>query len=384
MMRRSNWIVLGASALAGALLIVSGVGGCQAQQTSPRPDDDDDSSGGNGTTSSGTTTSASGSTGQGGATSMSSGSGSTAGGGGEGQGGGNSGCVQDVDATVQDVAKGTFKQKEMVRLKGVVATSRKFLVSQSNSSGSCLWGMFVSAPNLPSTAEYSGVLVVSYGNDAVIPPGGDKAFCPKLGEEPLGDAIPDDVKPGDELTIIGEASSYAPSSCASSRQWQIAFTCQVERTSTGLPVPTPHVIPAADAPKLGMDDPDFNAKWAGVKVRLEGVTAVQQAKDPNSNPPDMTPVIVNKYGEIKLKDSNVTIGDKLYYLGYLAKSDACHAGPVFTPDANGEVVLTAVEGFSYHNFCTWGLQAENKCKSFEPPSEDCDDGGPGGSPLACE
>ena len=76
--------------------------------------------------------------------------------------------------------------------------SQKFLVSKS-SSGTCLYGVFVSAPTITETAPYSGIMVVAKGSPAVIPQGQTKAFCGKISnrfaDDPVpGDVIPDDIK----------------------------------------------------------------------------------------------------------------------------------------------------------------------------------------------
>lgn len=298
-------------------------------------------------------------------------------GGGGGDGGGGGAACDGKEVTIEQItntnAAGAVGKGTPVKVKGAVAMSHKFLVSQSN-AGNCLWGVFVSAPGLAETKEYSGVMVLSYGVPATIPPGGNKAYCPKLSNyfenDPLpGDAIPDDVKPGDVLDITGVADSFLLAACANEMngsqvpQTQIAFTCSVTKTGTA-PVPAPHVFTdVADMTKLGSPtDKAFHDAWGGVKVRVENVKPVPQP-DPDGMGPE---VVVGDFGAIKLMDSNLEVGDKIYYRGY-DKND-CYSAPVFS-----DVTMTfnTIDGFSYLSYCTWGLQPNAKCADFDPKSEDC-------------
>ncbi len=287
-------------------------------------------------------------------------SGASAGGGSSSGSGGDPTCGDGaVDATVQKIAKGEIGPEVDVKLDGVVAMSQKFLVSKS-STGSCLWGVFVSAPDLQTTAEYTGLLALSYGTPAAVPEGGDKAYCPKLGEDPAGDRIPDDVQPGDVLNIIGETSNFLLSNCANEPkgsqvpQRQLAKVCSAQKVGTAS-VPKAMVMPKGEIEDLGSAiKTAFHDKWGGVKVRIEDVTA--QPVDGMS--------VVGDYGVIAL-DEGVEVGDKIYYRGY--QKDPCHTGPQF----DGPITFTAIEGFHYLSYCTWGLQPNDKCSDFDPKSGDC-------------
>jgi len=293
-----------------------------------------------------------------------------------GMGGGGPSCAGkevSVEQIVNKAAPGAVGKGTPVTVKGVVATSKKFLVSQSSTSGSCLYGVFVSAP-VPESAPYQGVLVVAYGNDAVIPPGGTKAYCGKISgrfpDDPLpGDTIPDDTVPGDILDITGTASEYIPSTCGTmptdskTPQKQLAFACAVTKTGTQAPI-KPHVFtdPVEIAKFADQANADFHTQWGGSPVSLASVKPVLVA-DPNGG---MGMVVVGKYGEIKLEGSNLLVGDKIYYRGY--EKDKCFLGPVFTDTT---VTWNHLDGLHYLNFCTWGLQSNNKCADFDPSSQDC-------------
>ena len=357
---RKQWSFLGASAAC--------VLGFCVVATACRTEENNNPTGGDGGSGA---TGASG-PGSGGAGPGSGGSGGTGGAGGEG-GGACDGKEVTIEQITNAQATGAVGKGTPVKVKGAVAMSHKFLVSQSN-AGNCLWGVFVSAPGLTETQAYSGVMVLAYGVPAAIPPGGTKAFCPKLSNykegDPLpGDAIPDDTKPGDVLDITGVADSFLLSACQNEMngsevpQTQIAFTCAVAKTGTAA-LPTPHAFTdPADIAKLGSTtDQDFHNAWGGVKVRVSNVKPVPQP-DPEGG---MTEVVVGDFGVIKLQDSNLEVGDKIYYRGY--EQNDCYAAPVF-PDLN--MTFNTIDGFSYLSYCTWGLQPDGKCTDFDPKSTDC-------------
>jgi hypothetical protein len=259
--------------------------------------------------------------------------------------------------------------KVPVTVTGVVVMSQKFLVSQSKSTGSCLWGVYVSAPNLTETAPNSGILVVSYGTQAVIADGGTKAFCPVLGQAPAGDGIPDDVAIGDVLDIAGKTDKFLGASCtnagdASVGQYQISNVLPSGATKKGTATPpTAHLLTDAEVTQLASPgDTAFHDQWGGVKVRIQNVTSTPQAGT------DGGTGITDQFGHIVLTGSNLFVGDKNYYQGLLAKNDICHKGPVY---ANSTTTFTKIEGFSYLDFCTWSLEPDNRCVDFAPPSDDC-------------
>lgn len=374
---RKWWFVTGAGAACVALLGFGAVGGCRAESTATTSggagagnggEGGESSGAGNNTGSSSTTSTGTGMGGTGGTGGMGTGSSSSSGSG----AGGCDGQVVTLDQVNNPNAPNAVGKGTPVKLQGVVATSTKFLVSQSN-SGTCLWGVFVSSPGLSETKPYSGAMVVSKGIPAEIPAGGSKAYCPKLsnykmGDKLPGDAIPDDVKPGDVLDITGVADEYLPSTCGQLPtdtkipQKQISFVCAATKTGTA-PVPAPHVFTdPADIAKLA--DPtatDFHQQWGNVKV---GAANVKPTLVMNPNV-DSGLVVVGQYGDVQL-ENGPAVGDKIYYRGY--ETNGCYKGPAFTDTM---VSWTQVVGLHYLNFCTWGLQAHNKCTDFVAPSEDC-------------
>jgi hypothetical protein len=291
-----------------------------------------------------------------------SGASSSAGGanaGGEGQGG-IAGC-EGPEATVQGITGGDFGPGSKVALTGVVAMSQKFLVSKSKSTNNCLWGVFVSAPGLTETAANTGILILSYGTKASIPEGGDTAYCPRLGQDPAGDKIPDGTLPGDVLDVVGVVSRFPdPPECASPNppnqvgMLQLSSVCKAEKTGTAA-VPAPHVLTADELASISSTtDKEFHDQWGAVKVRAENLTVEPQNGQ-----------VVGDFGKIKFTNG-LEIGNKIYYRGY--SNNFCHEGPVFTDPA---AVFTRVDGFHYLDYCTWGLQPNDKCSDYDPKSGDC-------------
>lgn len=364
-----QWCVLSASATLALGLSVALVA-CDR-------DPPNTNTGGNGVGGEGlTTTTSSSSSGSGNAGGTGGASGGSGGGGAGGMGLTCDGSVVTIEQITNPKAAGFVNDGAPVQVKGAVAMSQKFLVSKGSTSGTCLFGVFVSAPGLTETKEYSGIMVVSKGSDAVVDPmDPTKSFCGKISnrfgnDPPPGDSIPDDIKPGDVVDVIGVADYFLLTSFCTKptdskvAQRQIAFACKVEKTGTATP-PTPHVFTTPeDVAKLASTtDTAFHDMWGGVKVRVGIESTPVPQPDPGGGP---GMVVTNKFGEILLTTSNLRVADKLYYRGY--DKQTCYTGPMFS-DVN--IKWTAIDGFSYLNFCTWDLEPSNKCADFNPASEDC-------------
>jgi hypothetical protein len=282
-------------------------------------------------------------------------------------------------ATITEITTGKIGPAIPVTVKGVVAMSQKFLVSKGG-SGSCLWGIMVSEPGLTETKANSGILALSYGVNASIVGDAGKAFCPKLGTDVIGDAFPDDTKPGDVLDITGETAYFLLPQCATTAggstvaQYQLAKVNPGGAVKTGTAaVPAAHKLTAADLAKIAdQSDKAFHDSWGNVKVEIDNV--VSEAQDNNG-----TPSIADSFGHILVHDAavamptaadKVQVGDKIYFRAYLKASNFCYAGPVY---ANPVTTFTAMEGFNYLDFCTWNLQPNNKCADLSPPSPDAKD-----------
>ncbi|MEB2321814.1 MAG: hypothetical protein OZ921_04825 [Sorangiineae bacterium] len=355
-----------------ALTVASAVAACRA-------DDDSSPGGGTGGAAGGTSTGgaaggtstggaaggtstggAAGGTSTGGAAGGTS-TGGAAGGTSTGGAGGSDGGVTCAGqtATVVQVTNGTIGADQNVELTGVVATSQKFLASQSKSTGSCLWAVFVSAPGLATATEYSGVMVYSYGTPSSTTGDGG------VGECPTGtDAIPDDVKPGDELHVYAKTSSYLPATadCAgkvAQTQLRTFKSCPVTKTGTAA-VPAPHILDTATANALAAGtDATVVRKWAGALVALENVTAPKTAGGK----------VVGPFGVITFQENDLEAHDKLFYYD-LADGGPKGAGKAWAYAAS-PVTFTKMTGIAYLDYCTWALSPRDKCLDVAPASDGC-------------
>jgi len=371
MAHRRGWMVWGLGTLTSVFAVWSSLAGCQGDGSGTTSSTSQSGTGGAGT---GSTSGSTGDTG-----------GGTNGGTGTDTGGStSSGGAMGMPVTIKDVTTGVVGPAVKVKLTGVVAMSQKFLVSKGGSSGSCLWGVFVSDPKLTETAPNSGTMVLSYGTNATIPDGGTTAFCPRLGKDPIGDKIPDDTKPGDVLDVSGETAYFLLSQCATTMggstvaQYQIAKSSAVTKTGTA-PVPAAHVMTAAEIAQLASPtDKDFHNKWGGVKVKITDVAYTpQMVKDPTSG--NMVPSVIDGYGNIITQSGGLKIGDHIYYRGYSKTDSFCYNGPSYP--APFPATFTSIEGFSYLDFCSWSIQPNDKCAEIAPVSTDAKDCN--GSTTAC-
>ena len=95
----------------------------------------------------------------------------------------------------------------VVLLPGLVASSQKFLLSVSKTSGKCWWAAF--AADEGTAGENSGVLLLSSADSSGAAADGGAPDCPAG-----ADSLPDDLAPGDRVAAFGSFSEYAPGACA--------------------------------------------------------------------------------------------------------------------------------------------------------------------------
>lgn len=363
--------------VSASLLALVVAAGCQpdANTTNSGGSAGDGGSGATGNTGGDNTGGATGGTNTGGAT-----GGSTTGGTG-GTGGSTmvDPCLDGaVDATVYDVTNSAspnaIGEGIKVKLDGVIAMSHKHLISHSKMTGSCLWGIFVSAPKtaggaqLTETEPYSGALVLSYGDSEPNP----DLPCPTG-----TDAIANDAAPGDVLTVVGQTSKFIQSACGTVAtdsdvpQLQIFQSCMAKKTGTAA-VPAPHVLTtdeiAALAKQKTTDGPDVLAThnmWGAVKVRAENVAADPWAGQ-NGNPD----TIVGPFGKVKLAPGGLEVPDSFYYVK--GSAAVCETAPKFDSKYQLPFSWDHVQGFHYLAFCTWSLANEDKCADYGPQSPDCE------------
>ncbi|HEX6765660.1 MAG TPA: hypothetical protein VF103_09290 [Polyangiaceae bacterium] len=229
------------------------------------------------------------------------------------------------------------------------ATSQKFLVSQTQ-AGSCLWGAFFGEPS--ADGEPRGLLVVSYGDEAS-----------GTGACPTGtDAISDDLAPGDEVRIIGRASSFAPSACdgvTPAPQMIADARCPLERLArTTLIEPAPLPLDLAEDLATG-DDPDLIRRYAGGLVRLEHVSAL---------PNDSGDSAVRPYGVLSLAETALEVHADIEY-GDLGEGGPRDPSKSF--DFPYPTEFRSITGLVYLDYCTYALAPRKRCSDFDPPSAGC-------------
>lgn len=265
-----------------------------------------------------------------------------------------------VQATVQGIAQGAFVPHTFIRLTHVAATSRKFLVEHDRQWGACLWGVFVSAPNVRTATVRTGLLLVSYGDNSSP---GTLDPC-KSGT----DAIPDNVEAGDVLDVIGEVLTYAPLACpATAQQMMVRLPnhCPVQMLGAITP-PAPAVLDANTADEIARGtNSDLLKEWGGVLVRLEDVDA--SSVDGGG--------ILSPSGAIAFQQTSLEAHDAIFV------NDLSGPGPEAVTKAwsySGATHFSYVQGFVYLDSCTWSICPRNRCTDVDPPSTDCvmSDGGP--------
>jgi len=289
-----------------------------------------------------------------------------------GTGGQNQAQVVTIQQIADPTAAGHVGPKTVVTVKGVVAMSIPFLISKG-SSGSCLWGLFVSAPGLTTMGPNTGLLVAGDGTPASVADGGTKAYCPTIQPYPpapgmpSGSPFPDDTQPGDVFDISGTTAPYISAECSAAdagvgsssvAQLQLASVTVATRTSKAGPVPAPYVLSTTDLASLA----DGNGQtwldaYGSVLVQAQNVSVMAYQG-----------ALTDTYGHMYLQDG-IQVGDKLYYVGYVDKIDACYSGPSFPTYSP---TFQSITGFVYLDYCNWGLSPNDKCHDLVPASDDCE------------
>lgn len=226
----------------------------------------------------------------------------------------------------------------------VVATSGKFIVSKSKTSLKCLYGVFAADPNA-TFVPYSGILVVSQGNNGVIGDSGS-VVCSD------GDLIPNDVKAGDLLDVTGSYDIFGPSATTCGKATpplpppnpakapQLAQVCTLTRT-TGGTVPAPLDVNPSDL----VDGSTTVLKYSAGLVRVKSVTATTATAPGDSS-----------FGAFKVDPGGLNVTDTIYYRGS-ATAPVVSVGDKFT----------SIVGESYLDFCTWSLAPTSRCDITPTP-----------------
>lgn len=264
-------------------------------------------------------------------------------------------------AEFNDPASGKTAKKGNGIHVNVVATSGKFIVSKSKKSLKCLYGVFAVDANT-TFAPYSGIVVVSEGNNGTIDPTTGSVHCSD------GDLIPLDVKPGDMLDVTGTYDIFGPTAatCGAAtpplspptpaKAPQLSSVCKLTRTAGGT-VPAPLDVSSTDLAG-GASSPVL--KYSGGWVRIKNVTATTATAPGDSS-----------FGAFKVDPGGLQIVDTIYYRG-AATAPVVKVGDKFD----------SIVGESYLDFCSWSLAPVSRC-GIAPPPTGADAGADAGDAGSC-
>lgn len=260
----------------------------------------------------------------------------------------NDGCHAEP-VSLDELHSGLVRSGSRLSVPGLVASSRKFLMSQSK-AGSCVWGAFAAGEG--RTGAGSGLLLISFGA-----PRADGQPC-----APGTDGLPDDLELGDALEAQGWLDDYAPSTCSGvvpARQLRIDRECPLRRSGQGaLPEPAP--IDAAFATRIAAgDDPRTLGDYGGALVSLAGVSARQDADDGDA---------VFDFGVIRPAQTELEVSSRLYYYDLREGGPGVKAkAPRFSYPRKFQRII----GLIFLDYCRWVIAPRDRCDDFSPPSEGC-------------
>jgi hypothetical protein len=257
--------------------------------------------------------------------------------------------------TLDEIHSGRVRSNVAIRVEPLVASSQKFLVSESK-SGSCLWGAF--AAGVARTGAGSGLFLVSFGA-----PHADGAACASG-----SDGLPDDLQPGDALEVEGVLDAYAPAACeggtAPAPQLRIDAACPARRGAATAP-PEAAAVDRALAERLAAGlDAELIRDWSGALLRLEDVSALEDTSDGDA---------VFPFGVVRLEQTALEVHSRLYYF------DLSEGGPraaVKAPHYRYPTLFQSITGVLYLDYCSWVLAPRDRCVDLSPSSVGCAAQGP--------
>jgi hypothetical protein len=251
--------------------------------------------------------------------------------------------------TLDEIHSGRVRGTVPIAVGPLVASSQKFLVSEAK-SGSCLWGAFAADPR--RTGAGSGLFLVSYGE-----PHAEGEACLSG-----SDGLPDDVAPGDLLTVEGRLDEYVPAACegtAPALQLRIDVACPARREGATAP-PEAAVLDGTIAERLANGkDAALLRDWSGALVSLQNVVARQDLDDGDA---------VFPFGVIRLEETALEVHSRLYYF------DLSEGGPraaVKAPHFFFPTTFQDLRGVLFLDYCTWVLAPRDRCADLSPASDGC-------------
>jgi hypothetical protein len=266
-----------------------------------------------------------------------------------------------------------------VSVKGLVATSQKFLVSKN----ACLWGVFATTAG-DTTQEYGSIEVVAKGAEAVtveVPGsggaggaggGGTKTElrCPTEGDK--GGKIPNDIKPGDVFDVVGFVDEFKNNNCDPALalgQRQIENPDTFTITARGGNTPAPKEFTSVEEiNKLGggENEDDFTRKWSGGLVRISSGQGGGFHVDESKLSPDAKCAAAK--GDIYFKEVSLPMNSNIPFF------DLAEGGP-FDPtfkkgfEYTKDTVFTSYTGIYSIDFCNWAISVRTaRGDDVQPPA----------------
>jgi len=257
--------------------------------------------------------------------------------------------------TVAELASGSVRQGASVLLPALVASSQKFLLSVSKSTGACWWAAVAAAAGV--VGENSGVLLLSKSASAGATAVSGAPECP-----PDQDALPADLAPGDQLAAFGNFQDYQPAAChgrAPMRELLIKAGCAVNRTGRGEPPAAARITPElADRLAQGSDTALLRA-WSGARIELTELDAL--AVDGSTN-------AVGPYGVMSFAQTKLALHSKIPYADLSgAGAGASGKSLSFSYPAH----FARASGVLFLDYCTWSLELCEPCADLSPQSPAC-------------
>jgi hypothetical protein len=288
--------------------------------------------------------------------------------------GGSAGADDALEATLAQINNPNDPQpvplNARVRVRGLVATTKKYLVTQSK-SGSCLWGFFATTPGA-TTQEYGSIQVIAYGDEAsnVGLGGGSGAGgssgavrCPTAPEK--AGPIPQDIKPGDLVDVVGYNDSFIPpgdNGCGNGTNPVLAEgqrqleNATVTLVGTGA-VPAPKEFTTKEELDLLSNSTVANelfSKWGGGLVKLSGSFSIDPAKFPPS-PPAGTANCAAPFGDLIFTETTLVANNNILF-GDLSGGGPRDSATKRLPHTK-DTVFTSITGVYTPDFCTWAVSA---------------------------
>ncbi|HEU4533262.1 MAG TPA: hypothetical protein VFS00_04060 [Polyangiaceae bacterium] len=289
-----------------------------------------------------------------------------------GAGSGGAGGVDDaIVATLAQLNNPNHPQvvprNARVRVSGLVAISKKYLVSQS-SSGSCLWGFFATTAGA-TTQEYGSIQVIAYGEGATSVGSGGAAGsggairCPSTPDK--AGPIPNDLKPGDVVDVVGYNDFFIPTGekgcdngtnpplAAGQRQLENSLVTVVGTAA----VPAPKEFTTKEELDLLGNSTvasDIFNKWGGGLVKMSGSFRIDPARFPTS-PPSGTANCAAPFGDLLFSETTLAANNNIFF-GDLSGGGPRDSATKRLPHTK-DTIFTSVVGVYTVDFCTWAVSA---------------------------